>query len=467
MAKLLDADWQSWIQLNIDRGCDIDGIFKILIDEGFEYQQISDHLNYAPAKALDSIVNPLQSVAQTTAGGDDFHKRIEIDTSKIFVPNARRLDTPLAEFYTLENFLNAAECERLIELIKSSLRPSEIASNFSSDTEFRTSSTCDLGTIDDEFVADIDRRICSMLGVDASYSEVIQGQYYETGQEFKAHTDYFEAEEFQEFASERGQRTYTFFIYLNDVESGGETEFPVLKQKIRPRQGNAVIWNSLTAEGKPNPNTLHHAHPVLSGYKAVITKWFRARGTGAMMRKEENEFLPNFTRQGFFKSSLDPDLFQEVTEFYRSNSEKSQAEHVEGGFIHAIGDDKQASSLIDLSDDLRAKIHQNLRPVMSQWSGIALEPTYVYGIRTYHRGAVLKEHRDRQQTHIISAIINVDQQVEEDWCLHIEDNDYRQHKVVLKPGEVLFYEGARLLHGRPQALVGESFSNIFCHFTAV
>ena len=58
MAKLLDADWQAWIQLNIDRGCDKDGIFKILIDEGFEYQQIAQHMDFIPGKNLENIVNP-------------------------------------------------------------------------------------------------------------------------------------------------------------------------------------------------------------------------------------------------------------------------------------------------------------------------------------------------------------------------------------------------------------------------
>lgn len=281
MAKILGPDWQDWIQLNIERGCDIDGIFKILIDEGFEYQQIADHMNYKPVKDVASIVNPLQSAAQASETGSGFGKRIRIDVSKVFIPNAQRLDTSLAEFYTLENFLSGEECERLIELIKSRLRPSEISNASELDAAYRTSSTCDLGTIGNDFVAEIDRRICSMLGVDASYSEVIQGQYYEIGQEFKAHTDYFEAGEFEEYASERGQRTYTFFIYLNDVNAGGETEFPLLQQKISPKQGMAVIWNSLSGDGAPNPNTLHHAHPVKAGYKAVITKWFRARGKGA------------------------------------------------------------------------------------------------------------------------------------------------------------------------------------------
>jgi prolyl 4-hydroxylase len=54
--------------------------------------------------------------------------------------------------------------------------------------------------------------------------------------------------------------------------------------------------------------------------------------------------------------------------------------------------------------------------------------------------------------------------VREDWPLVIDDNYYREHHVLMKPGEMLFYEGGRLQHGRPMAFEGSVFANIFCHF---
>ena len=38
------------------------------------------------------------------------------------------------------------------------------------------------------------------------------------------------------------------------------------------------------------------------------------------------------------------------------------------------------------------------------------------------------------------------------------------HKVLLEPGEMIFYESATLKHGRPEPLSGEYYSNIFCHY---
>ena len=463
MTRPLTSEWEEWIRLNVARGCDKDGIFRILLDEGFDYEQIAGHLGYRPSVDIATVTNPLKS-QQAAAESAASTSAVRYDYSRMYIPNATKLDTDLAEFYVVDNFLTTGECEKLIALIRSSLRPSTISNPEEADSNYRTSSTCDLGTLNNQFMQDIDDRICRMIGLNPSHSEIIQGQYYEVGQEFKAHTDYFEAGELEEFAGELGQRTYTFFIYLNDVEEGGETEFPALGQKIRPQRGRAVIWNSLTEDGVPNPNTLHRAHPVRRGYKAVITKWFRSRGNGPMYTKEANELAPALTRTGFSKSLLDPALYAEILEFYRSNCDEARDEHVEGGYVFSEKSAGPASQLVELADDLREKIHSSLAGVMGEWSGRDLEPTYVYGIRVYRHGAVLKPHRDRQETHVVSAIINVDQQTNSEWPLFIEDNCYRGHEVLLKPGEVLFYEGSRLMHGRPTPLDGSSYANIFCHY---
>ena len=467
MDKTITPDWVDWIKLNIQRGCDKDGIFKILLDEGFSRDLIVAEMNYEPTVDPAHITNPLAHLKhQTSQEGEEFSRKIALNSENIYLPNAQKLATDLAEIYLLDDFLNQQECEQLTLLIQSSLRPSEIATSNESniDSGFRTSRTCDLGNLSNIFTQEIDSRICKMIGIDSSYSEVIQGQYYEVGQEFKAHTDYFEADQFQRFAAARGQRTYTFFIYLNDVEEGGETEFLKLGLKIKPQRGRAVIWNNLTPQGVPNPNTMHQAHPLLQGYKCVITKWFRAKGSGPMFTKEPNEFIPNFTRTGFKKSHLDPELYKKVAEFYRQHRQHSRDEHVDGGYIYADNPLQMASTVVELPQEMRTEIHTSLQSELTEWSGINLKPTYVYGIRTYHRGAILKPHRDRLDTHIISAIINVDQKANKPWPLIIEDNYYRAHQVYLQPGEVVYYEGARLIHGRPEAFDGKRFANIFCHY---
>lgn len=87
---------------------------------------------------------------------------------------------------------------------------------------------------------------------------------------------YIESYELETFSTPTlGQRTWTFMLYLNEPEEGGETDFPSLGVTVKPRTGRAVIWNSLKEDGTPNSRTLHHGMQVRKGFKAVITKWFR------------------------------------------------------------------------------------------------------------------------------------------------------------------------------------------------
>ena len=89
---------------------------------------------------------------------------------------------------------------------------------------------------------------------------------------------------------------------------------------------------------------------------------------------------------------------------------------------------------------LKAKLIDELRPQLGEWSGYepgSLEMTSIYGIRRYTRGSVLRMHVDTVTTHVVSAIINVEQEgVDEDWPLEIKSHDGQYHYVNMKPGEV-------------------------------
>jgi len=466
---VFDESWKNWIKTNVDSGLDKDGIFKILLDEGYEYRAICKEMKYKPSVPLDKLINPFDAQRKNEAR-QTTNKGVKIDRSKLFIPGAKRLDSERLELYTLENFLSFDECEKIIERIQANLRTSTLSS-YEADQSYRTSRTCDLARSNDPFISDIHNRICRIIGVDRAYSEEIQGQYYELGQEFKAHTDYFETHEMQTHATEKGQRTYTVMIYLNDVEEGGATSFLNVAASFKPKTGTAVIWNSLKPDGTPNVDSMHQALPVTKGYKAVITNWFRSSAgisnPPPMFTKELNEYIPNYTRVGFEQTKLPADLFSKISSFYRENRQSATSEHVPGDFIYNKNRTNESSLILELPDELRRAIHDAMKPKMEKWCGKKLDPTYVYGIREYKKGAILKLHRDRFDTHIISAIINVAQQVNEDWPLVIEDNYYRSHNVLLAPGDVVFYEGARLMHGRPIAFDGTSFANIFCHFKPI
>ena len=60
-----------------------------------------------------------------------------------------------------------------------------------------------------------------------------------------------------------------------------------------------------------------------------------------------------------------------------------------------------------------------------------------------------------------AAIININQDVEEDWPLTIQDHYGKEHNISMSPGDILFYESAKLLHGRPCPFKGNYYDNLF------
>ena len=196
-------------------------------------------------------------------------------------PKLEKVDAEGIQLYVLDDFMTPDECDAVVRVMEKSLRPSTITSG-TDYASFRTSSTCDLGHQSAKIVEKIDKKIARTLGIRLSWSEVIQGQKYEVGQEFKAHTDFFEpgSKEFRTFAGDMGQRTWTFMVNLNETTKGGATHFTVIDKMFYPKRGRAIIWNNLNEDGTPNSKTMHHGMPVEEGSKMIITKWFRDKGQG-------------------------------------------------------------------------------------------------------------------------------------------------------------------------------------------
>ena len=48
----------------------------------------------------------------------------------------------------------------------------------------------------------------------------------------------------------------------------------------------------------------------------------------------------------------------------------------------------------------------------------------------------------RSETHVISAIVHIGHDTDEDWPIQIEDHDGAWHNVALEEGQMLMYESA-------------------------
>lgn len=276
--KPLIQEWQQWLVHNQERGCSPLPLFQRALAQGFNPEEISAVLNGFQTSAADN-----QELAPTQAdvGSPDPEEQLIWRAMAVPPlsdpcqrPRAWRVDTTKAQIYEIPGLLTPEECGQLKTLIDQSLKPSTVTRG---PADYRTSRTCHLKARDSVLVEEVNQRICNLIGVPKEHTETLQGQRYDVGEYFKAHTDWFapNTEEFTTHTSRGGQRTWTVMAYLNQVEAGGETCFARIGRCFMPQPGVALAWNNLHASGVPNHDTLHEAMPILAGRKYVLTKWCR------------------------------------------------------------------------------------------------------------------------------------------------------------------------------------------------
>lgn len=173
---------------------------------------------------------------------------------------------------TLDNFLSERETQVLLEA--GSKGGTGWARSQAGDgvQEARTSSTswCRGPCLDNKDVQAVQQRVERITGVPIVNAEFMQLLEYKKGQFYKVHHDQNSPR-----SSAWGPRMYTFFLYLAEGYTGGETHFPRLNVTIPAKRGSALIWPSVL-DGDPNERddrTDHEALPVISGIKYAANYW--------------------------------------------------------------------------------------------------------------------------------------------------------------------------------------------------
>ncbi|KQZ55665.1 hypothetical protein ASD53_14615 [Lysobacter sp. Root559] len=192
--------------------------------------------------------------------------------------------TPLSSAPRLaqvDGLLSADECRLLIASAQPSLQRSQ---TIDPDTgapvphALRTSSDSAFDPIvEDLALRLVQLRMAHAAGVALPQAEHLTVLRYAPGEEYRPHRDYRPPESLERDRPQAGNRLRTICVYLNTVEAGGETEFPVAGARIAPLPGRAVIFDNLHPDGRPDPDSLHAGLPVLRGEKWLATLWLRER----------------------------------------------------------------------------------------------------------------------------------------------------------------------------------------------
>ena len=83
----------------------------------------------------------------------------------------------------------------------------------------------------------------------------------------------------------------TGLLYLNTIDSGGETVFPALGVSIKPRQAKLLLFENVDNRGRCHPLAMHLAHPVKGTATKLVLKMlihakaFNGRATDGFARE--------------------------------------------------------------------------------------------------------------------------------------------------------------------------------------
>ena len=186
--------------------------------------------------------------------------------------------------YTIMGVITLDECNHFKEISADFMKRSLVSSIDKNNKQKgaldnrRTSSNCWVKHNYSDLTLSVAKRISELIQMPLENAESFQVLHYSSAQEYQPHMDTFDAktELGKSYLGKSGQRVITVLGYLNEVEKGGETEFPNIEKIVKPALGKiAVFHDCYEGTDTPHPGSLHGACPVLSGEKWAFNLWYR------------------------------------------------------------------------------------------------------------------------------------------------------------------------------------------------
>jgi len=267
-----------------------------------------------------------------------------------------------------------------------------------------------------------------------------------------------------------------FYYYLLVVAHSCYAEINSLGQEIYDFDNSWAIMSDQLSGVFGNKQALYDDFMDQCRHAAGEKKAVFVCDDGEKQRIHMNRLQPagmrNYTELGFAKIRAPEAVFSLIAKFWEENKHLAKTEWKALNPYHNMW--AAPPELVSVQDEkipgggehLQSQIWESSRKVLEEWTGQHLAPCSMWGIRIYHNNSILTPHVDRNPL-VTSAIINVDQDVDEDWLLEVWGHDGKPYNISMKPGDMVLYESHSLLHGRPVPMRGKFYANIFIHFEPV
>eukprot|EP00586_Coscinodiscus_wailesii_P003754 CAMPEP_0172480452 /NCGR_PEP_ID=MMETSP1066-20121228/5561_1 /TAXON_ID=671091 /ORGANISM="Coscinodiscus wailesii, Strain CCMP2513" /LENGTH=480 /DNA_ID=CAMNT_0013241745 /DNA_START=62 /DNA_END=1504 /DNA_ORIENTATION=+ len=274
---------------------------------------------------------------------------------------------------------------------------------------------------------------------------------------------------------------------VTPAEYGVDVSFPIQHERISTNY--AWLPHNVDPANNPTPEE-YKDMPIqhLGNRKAFYDDFlqgcveFYGRSGKACQQTERDRIamslrqpasMVNYTDMGFKKLRAPEAVWKLISEFWNTNKNSQKEERWGTGNTYTnnwVSPTKMVSvedsSLRGGGYRLKSAIWQAAKDTLEEWTGEELKECSLYGIRVYPEGSILSTHVDRLPL-VSSAIINVDQDLDEPWPIEVIGHDGKAYNVTMEPGDMVLYESHSVLHGRPFPLKGRFYANLFIHFEPI
>ncbi|XP_028406232.1 prolyl 4-hydroxylase 2-like isoform X2 [Dendronephthya gigantea] len=137
-----------------------------------------------------------------------------------------------------------------------------------------------------KFSLELHDRIKLATGLSPENGGKFQITSYPQNVGYKNHTDCTVGQ------ADKRDRYGTILVYLKDVAKGGETAFPQLGLSVTPKKGLALVWNSMSKDGKCDPTSIHNAAEVIKGQKYILQRWYYYQNFPSLGKRMTEPPLP-------------------------------------------------------------------------------------------------------------------------------------------------------------------------------
>ena len=275
-----------WVMQALDSGQTPDALVATMIGEKMQPEvamaivsAFTNARRNGHAPPVDSVIIDAEIAAPATAGSllpPGARLQAADRTARVLA----RGDSPMLAL--LDGLITDDECAELIEMARPRLQPSTVVDPDSGKdvvASYRTSLGMFFRPGENALIERLERRVSAVTNLPLENGEGLQVLWYPPGAGSSPHHDFLAPTNPANQASiaRSGQRVSTVLTYLNDVEAGGETFFPLAGWSVTPQRGTSLYFESCDRLGRVDPRSLHAANPVVTGEKWVATKWMRQR----------------------------------------------------------------------------------------------------------------------------------------------------------------------------------------------